>query len=225
MAISEKTLGPWHPKTATSLIKLALLDDAETARPLIERALVIREKTLGSEHPDTAASLMRLAYLLHTQGDLAGARSLLERALAINEKALGLEHPATALCLTFLSDVLREQGNLDGARLLLERALVIGEKLFGRDESLMQRYAGPYALMLLNAGRANKALAVSQSALATQEGASDGKHPWIKFTADVTARALDELGRTEDAKALRERYGVTDLRNQTSLDFHGTRFP
>jgi len=80
----------------------------------------------------------------------------------------------------------------------------------------MQRYAGPYALMLLNAGRANEALTVSETALATQEGASNGKHPWIKFTARVTARALDELGRTEEAKALRERYKLTDLRNQTS---------
>jgi hypothetical protein len=34
-------------------------------------------------------------------------------------------------------------------------------------------------------------------------------HRWTKDSARVTADALDALGRTEEAKALRERYGVT----------------
>ena len=32
-------------------------------------------------------------------------------------------------------------------------------------------------------------------------------HPWTKDSARVTADALDALGRHEEAKALRERYG------------------
>jgi hypothetical protein len=46
------------------------------ARPLYERALVIREKTLGPEHPEVARDLNNLAVLLKDQGDLAGARPL-----------------------------------------------------------------------------------------------------------------------------------------------------
>jgi len=57
-------------------------------------------------------------------------------------------------------------------------------------------------------GRAAEALTVAQSALATHEVASGLKHPWTKDSARVTADALDALGRTEEAKALRERYGV-----------------
>jgi hypothetical protein len=34
--------------------------------------------------------------------------------------------------------------------------------------------------------------------------------PWTKDSARVTADALDALGRTEEAKALRERYGLTE---------------
>ena len=64
----------------------------------------------------------------------------------------------------------------------MERTLTIGEKILGGDKSLMQCYAGPYALMLLHAGRADEALTVAQSALATQQAASNGKDPWIKFT-------------------------------------------
>jgi hypothetical protein len=35
-------------------------------------------------------------------------------------------------------------------------------------------------------------------------------------SARVTADALDALGRTEDAKALRERYGLTELEEPKS---------
>jgi hypothetical protein len=40
---------------------------------------------------------------------------------------------------------------------------------------------------------------------------AEGPHTksWTKNSARVTADALDALGRTEEAKALRERYGVT----------------
>jgi hypothetical protein len=36
-----------------------------------------------------------------------------------------------------------------------------------------------------------------------------GDHTWTNYSACVTADALDALGRTEEAKALRDRYGVT----------------
>jgi hypothetical protein len=38
---------------------------------------------------------------------------------------------------------------------------------------------------------------------------SSRDHAWTKGSARVTADALDALGRAEEAKALREQYGVT----------------
>jgi hypothetical protein len=35
-------------------------------------------------------------------------------------------------------------------------------------------------------------------------------HAWTKGSARVTADALDALGRAEEAKALREKYGITE---------------
>lgn len=37
----------------------------------------------------------------------------------------------------------------------------------------------------------------------------DVDHAWTKDSARVTADALDALGRNDEAKALRERYGLT----------------
>jgi tetratricopeptide (TPR) repeat protein len=57
LAIRERSLGPDHPDTATSLNNLALCLQAQgayaEARPLLERALAIRERSLGPDHPDT----------------------------------------------------------------------------------------------------------------------------------------------------------------------------
>ena len=52
------------------------------------------------------------------------------------------------------------------------------------------------------------ALARSATALAAYDKVLGRNHAWTKDSARVTADALDALGRTEEAKALRERYGL-----------------
>jgi len=62
--------------------------------------------------------------------------------------------------------------------------------------------------VLLASRQPLEALAVSEVALAVDEKTVGSDHAWTKESARVTADALDRLGRTEEAKALRERYGV-----------------
>jgi hypothetical protein len=57
--------------------------------------------------------------------------------------------------------------------------------------------------------RPAQALTLSETALAAHDTALGRGHAYFKDSARVTADALDALGRTEEAKALRERYGVT----------------
>ena len=137
LAIREKSLGPEHPDTATSLNHLAGLltgrGNLAEARPLCERALAIQEKALGSEHPDTATSLDHLAGLLYAQGDIAGARQFGERALAIRETVLGPEHPDTAMSLRNLSGLLLATGQPTEALTLGETALAAHDKVLGRN--------------------------------------------------------------------------------------------
>ena len=212
LAIAERTLGPEHPHTATSLNSLALLlqhqGDLAAARPLFERALAIREKALGPEHPDTAGGLVGLASLLQDQGDLVGARPLFERALAIREKALGPEHFRTATSLNNLASLLQAQGDIAAARPLFERALAIREKALGPEHPDTNRVRCNLSRVLLLIGPPAEALALGETALAAHDKVLGPDHAWTKDSARVTADALDALGRTEEAKALRERYGV-----------------
>jgi hypothetical protein len=129
--------------------------------------------------------------------------------LAICEKVLGPEHPGTATDMSNLARLLRETSHPSEAEPLFRKAIAIGEKALGRDHSLTQRYASHYARLLLETGCAAEALTVAQSALATHEAASGLNHPWTEDSARVTA-GLDALGRPEEAKALRERYGLAE---------------
>jgi tetratricopeptide (TPR) repeat protein len=137
LTIHDRTLGPDHPDTATSLTDLALCLNAQgeyaVSRPLFERALAIRERALGPDHPDTAQSLNNLAVCLDAQGEYAAARPLLERALAIAKRTLGPDHPNTAISLNNLAVCLDAQGEYAAARPLFERALAICERSLGPD--------------------------------------------------------------------------------------------
>ena len=65
-------------------------------------------------------------------------------------------------------------------------------------------------------GHSTEALSLGDTALAAHHKVLGRDHTWTKDSARVTAEALDALGRAEEAKALRERYGVTPPENPHS---------
>ncbi len=156
LAIHERTLGPEHPGTATSMSNLGRVLDLqgkyEDAEKIYRRALVVREKVLGGEHPDVATSLNNLAKVLQELGrdkqisvseSRARARvgaglgivteieGMYRRALAIQDKSLGREHPSTALTLNNLGGVLALRGDFAQAEQMQRAALGTMEKVFG----------------------------------------------------------------------------------------------
>jgi hypothetical protein len=109
-----------------------------------------------------------------------------------------------------------------GVRRAAERDLPRAISLFRQIRDSFERVLGPrhpataavrsdLAALLLAAGQPVEALAVAESALAVFES-RDG--PYVNDidvdSARVSADALDALGRTDEAKALRERYGLRE---------------
>jgi tetratricopeptide (TPR) repeat protein len=125
LAICEKTLGPEHPDTATSLNNLALLltnqGDLAGARPLYERALAIDEKALGPEHRHTNRARSHLSGLLLHIGAPTEALALGEKALANHDKALGPDHSWTKDSARVNADALDALGRTEEAKALRER--------------------------------------------------------------------------------------------------------
>jgi tetratricopeptide (TPR) repeat protein len=213
LAIDEKVLGLEHPQTAGSLQSLAFLllnqGNFTEARPLYERALAINEKVFGPESTRMAGIVNNIAFMLEAQGDLAGARPLYERSLAILQKALGPEHPDTATMLSNFARLLNKSGHAEDAEPLFQQAIAIGQKVFGVGHSLTHRYRSHCARLFLDTGRPAEALTFAETALAIHAASSGPNHAWTKDSARVTADALNALGRSVEAKALREQYGVT----------------
>ena len=65
-------------------------------------------------------------------------------------------------------------------------------------------------------GHSTEALALGGTALAAHDKLLGRHHAWTKESARVTADALDELVRTEEAKALRERYSLMEANKPKS---------
>ena len=216
IAIREKTLGLQHRLTLQSLDNLATVLEGNLVaeQALYQRALSVNEKAFGPEHQSTARCLNNVAMLLREQGDIAGGRGLAERAFAffsdIRSNQFFLLPYVSTLALLRQAD-----GDLAGARTLLERAQAIcfndlaPRTLFERAQvSGTDRKLYNLALLALKVGQPTEAFSFGQNALAAHDKLLGRNDPWTKDSARVTADALDVLGRTEEAKALRERYGV-----------------
>jgi len=98
----------------------------------------------------------------------------------------------------------QEQSHFNGARPLYERALEICEKTPTIRKRTLCATMG--ARFLLETGQPIDALALGETALAAEARIFGPNQSHTAGLARVTG--FDALGRTEDAKALRERYGL-----------------
>ncbi len=216
LAITEDSFGPEHPFTAICLGNLAIvfhdLNDLARARSLYERTLKIWEKTSGPDDPNSAMALNNFARLLQAQGDLAGAMILFERSLALRENAFGPDHPMVATPLNNIAIVLRDQGDFAGAQPPTRRALEIREKALGADHPETNVTRANLAYLLLAEGSAHEALSLAEKALAAHDKVLGPGHDWTMASARFAADALDALGRSGEATAMRTRYGLLKAR-------------
>jgi tetratricopeptide (TPR) repeat protein len=213
IAIREKTLGLQHLATLNSLDKLAAVLQIEAnlagEQAVYERALSVTEEVYGPEHHYTARCLNNLAMLLREQGDIAGGRRLAERAFAffadIRSNQFFLLPYVSNLALLRQAD-----GDLAGARTLFERALAINANNRAAYDSGTNPEPHNLALLALKVGQPTEAFALGETALTAYDKILGPDHAWTKDSARVTADALDALGRAEEAKTLRERYGLAE---------------
>ena len=141
------------------------------------------------------------------------ARASIAGALALAER---IAHPFTLSAALTLSSVLylnrREPEQalslVEAAELAqphFERAIAIREKTLGSGDPTTNRDRCDLARVLLAMGHPAQALALSETALAAHAKALGPNNPW---TTRVNAKALDALGRGEDAAALRAHYAL-----------------
>jgi tetratricopeptide (TPR) repeat protein len=129
LAMSEKLLGPDHPRVAQTLYSIAEVDveegDRKHAIETMRRALAIQDKRLPPDHPDIAYVLSGLAEVLGKEGQYDEAAQLAARALAIREKKLGPTHTEVGKALVVAAAIEIDRDRWKDALPLLERAVPI----------------------------------------------------------------------------------------------------
>jgi CHAT domain-containing protein/Tfp pilus assembly protein PilF len=209
VAIKEKTLGPFHPDLATSLISLGvhrtLAGDPAAGKPLLERGLAIREAAFGPDHVLVASALLKLGGLLITLHDDAGAKVLLERAQRIRETVYGADHPDTVRTLVNLAILYQETGDYTAARQRYERALVLCEKMRPADLLTLHVLTGVAVVLSELGGDFAGSARLNERLLALTERAYGPTDPRLRTPLENLAMDRRDLGDYDAAKALAER--------------------
>lgn len=128
LALAEKTFGPKHPNTATSLYNLGILHahqrDVDKAELLFRRAIAIQEKHNSWSEPMTLY-LDSLAALYYSQERYDEAQPLYLRSLEIMENRWGSKHPQLVTILNNLADLYRVTNLINRAEYYEQRVIDI----------------------------------------------------------------------------------------------------
>ena len=191
LAFAERTRGPMHPETLTSINNLAFLHQAQgrysAAEPLYDRALAGNEWALGPDHPNTLLSVNNLGLLYQAQGRLAEAEPLLKRALVGYEQALGPDHPDTLRGVNNLGGLYQAQGRYKKAEPLLKRAFAGYERTLGPKHPSTLLSVNNLGLLYQAQGHLAEAEPLLKRALVGYEQALGPDHP-------DTLRGVNNLG-------------------------------
>ena len=206
---AEKTLGPEHPQTLTSMNNLASLYEHTgrygDAEPLYRRALEVRERVLGPEHPDTLTSMNNLASLYQSTGRYGDAEPLYRRPLEVRERVLGPEHPDTLFSMNNLALLYQNIGRYGDAEPLYRRALEGSERVLGSEHTQTLGIMNNLALLYQSTARYGDAEPLYRRALKVSERVLGPEHPQTLFSVNNLASLYQSTGRYGDAEPLHRR--------------------
>jgi tetratricopeptide (TPR) repeat protein len=203
LTLSEAQLGPFHPLTLQSTVKLAemhqAVGDAATARELFGRveqplrhALASHGDVLGPDHPQTVEVLYDLALICHQQGNLAEARTFYGRALEILDRQTPEREKQTrdnrATLQLRLAQVLAGLGELDEAAELLTVSLGIRSEIAGVNSLSVASARCELAKVRWKQGQTLPALEQLYEALRLRESLLRETHPDVVATRELLAR-------------------------------------
>lgn len=207
--VRERTLGPEHPDTLSSLNNLAyVLDsiaDYAGAEPLYRRALEAEERLRGPDHPSTLCVLNNLAFLLANQGKNSGAEALYRRALAASEGVLGPDAPGTLFTVNNLASLLLAKEDLDGAEQLYRRALDTCTRVLGPEHPRTIGCINNLTTVLSRKGDDAGAEPALRRALEASERTLGPDHPDTLFSVNNLAILLVRKGDLAGAESLARR--------------------
>ncbi len=200
LALRTADQGPDHPDTLRAGLFLAAYVRGERGEALARRAVEGLSAQLGPEHAETLAAARGLARMLYFNGDVAAARALFESTLATQARVLGPEHGDTLVTRHLLSYAAHWEGWPE-AEALARDVHAATARLLEDDHPFAVAARAQLAWCLLDAGRADEAGPLFESALAPCRRVLGDEHWLTGNTALGTALALpadDASGRRDE---------------------------
>jgi serine/threonine-protein kinase len=171
------------------------LGQYDEARPLLERALVLRRQMHGETHADVASSMDHLAFLYEKTGDYEEAEQLNRRALSMRRALHGEEHAAVAESLNRLAGVLMHKGTYEEAEPLYRQSLATRQRLLGDEHPEVAVTMNDLALLLHRRGKLEEAEQYARQALALNRTHYGEKpHPNVTSSLGLLGALLEEKG-------------------------------
>ena len=195
-----------------------LMGEYEKAKPLFEKALMIREEILGENHPDTASSYNNLALFYEVTGEYKKAKPLYDKALMIREEILGKNHPDTASSYDNLGSFYEFMGEYEKIISLYEKALKIREEILGENHpDTASSYINLASYYKIHA-EYEKAKLFSKKALKIREETLGENHPDTAIGYSILGSLYRDLGDYKEAKLFSEK--ALKIREETLGENH-----
>jgi serine/threonine-protein kinase len=178
------------------------IGQADSARPLLERALELQRRSLGPAHPDLAETLLHLGELQYEAGSFDSAFALVSRAVGIQSAAPDTPTLQRALGLNNLGWLTYERGNFPAADSLHRAALALRLRAEGPTSEGVAESRSNLAVVRHAAGDLDGADSLYRSAIAIRKEISGPGSPLLAFTYNNLAALLEERRQLPAAESL-----------------------
>ena len=207
--IHLKLFGPSDLRTAGSASNLGstalYAGRNEESEHYYREALAAETKYLGKDHPDTIVDLENTANAVARQKRFDEATDLEKEVLARRRAVLGDDNRLVARTMVNIGVLLSSAGKLDEAQAAYSEAMPRFVKAYGAQHPDVLRLTYAFGVLRYRQRAYSDAERVLRDTLAGQAKLHPDDHPVLADTRLYLGKALLELGRLDEARAVLQR--------------------
>ena len=203
---------------------MAALDRSVEAETLIAQSIIAYEAVYGPDHLESIAARLEYSNSLVHKQQVERARELISDQIARLERIYGADHHALAYPILTEGLLYRTLGDYEAALASLRRARDLYRRIHSDDEDLLVRLNDNISLTLYLHGQLDDAVNVARAALAAAERRLDPGDPGLSPYYHYVAKIALEVGDTDTAREVLDRYQKLLERNTGLVHVRGAEF-
>ena len=170
----------------------------EEARAEFEEILRLREVRGEHRHPNTLTARMNLAVVIADAGQWDEGIAQMGEVIALREDVLGESHPETLRARLTRSSYLRRAQRAREAVADIERTRALADAALLPSDPVRLDAQRELGMLYASVGRADEGIPLLEGEVAARR-ARHGDSPMLRYSLRALARALEQVGRREQA--------------------------